>query len=206
MATPVRAATIDVDVEELRHQVQSKYTQVANTPELGFHFHIGRPVAEMLDYDADLVDALPEGTVASFAGTGNPFSMGDIHPGETVLDIGCGAGFDSLIAARMTGPSGKVFGIDMTPAMLEKARAGAEESGLSNVEFRESLAESLPVEDGSIDVVISNGVINLCPDKLTVLNEVHRVLKPGARIQIADIVVHKEIAPDAREDIDLWSS
>jgi SAM-dependent methyltransferase len=206
MTIPVRAATIDVDVVELRHQVQSKYTQVANTPELGFHFHIGRPVAEMLGYDDELVDSLPEGTVASFAGTGNPFSMGDIRPGETVLDIGCGAGFDSLIAARMTGPSGKVIGIDMTPAMLEKAKAGAEELGLTSTEFRECLAESLPVEDGTIDVVISNGVINLCPDKLTVFNEVHRVLKPGGRIQIADIVVRKEISQDSREDIDLWAS
>ena len=204
MATVVRAAT--VDVEELRQQIQTKYSEVALTPELGFHFHTGRPVAEMLDYDSELVDALPEGTVASFAGTGNPFSIGEITAGETVLDIGCGAGFDTLIAARKVGPTGKVIAIDMTTAMLEKAGAGAEEAGLHNIEFHESLAESLPVEDGSVDVVISNGVINLCPDKLTVMNEVHRVLKPGGRIQIADIVVHKEVSQDARDNIDLWSS
>ena len=204
MATGLGAA--GVDVEELRQQIQAKYSEVALTPEVGFHFHTGRPVAEMLGYDSELVDALPEGTVESFAGTGNPFSMGEITAGETVLDIGCGAGFDTLIAARKVGPTGKVIAIDMTPAMLEKARATAQEAGLTNIDFHEGLAESLPAEDASIDVVISNGVINLCPDKLTVMNEVHRVLKPGARIQIADIVVHKEVSQDTRDDIDLWSS
>jgi ubiquinone/menaquinone biosynthesis C-methylase UbiE len=128
-----------------------------------------------------------------------------MRPGETVLDIGCGAGFDTLIAARQVGPTGKVIAVDMTAAMLEKAAAGARELGLLNVDCREGLAEKLPVEDGSVDVVISNGVINLCPDKVTVMREVHRVIKPGGRFQIADIVVHKEVPQDAKDDIDLWS-
>jgi ubiquinone/menaquinone biosynthesis C-methylase UbiE len=143
--------------------------------------------------------------VESFAGTGNPFSMGQLRPGETVLDIGCGAGFDTIIAARQVGATGRVVAVDMTPAMLEKAAAGAREAGLANVEFRQGLAEALPVDDGSIDVVISNGVINLCPDKTAVMQEVYCALKPGGRIQIADIVVHKELPQDAKDDIDLWS-
>jgi arsenite methyltransferase len=130
--------------------------------------------------------------------------MGDLNPGEKVLDLGCGAGFDSLIAAREVGASGRVISIDMTPAMLEKARVGAREAGVSNVEFYEAYAESLPVPDESIDVVISNGVINLCPDKMAVLQEINRVLKPGGRIQIGDIVVHKTVPDDAKADIDLW--
>jgi len=136
---------------------------------------------------------------------GNPFSMGALRPGETVLDIGCGAGFDTFIAARQLGEIGRVISIDMTPAMLSKAAAGAREAGIANIEFREGLAEALPAPDQSIDVVISNGVINLCPDKMVVMQEVNRVLKPGGRIQIADIVVHKAVPQDAKDDIDLWS-
>ncbi len=158
----------------------------------------------MVGYPQSIIDSLPAGTVESFAGTGNPFSMGELKPGETVLDLGCGAGFDSLIAARQVGASGRVISIDMTPAMLDKARVGASEAGLSNVEFREAYAESLPVQDKSVDVVISNGVINLCPDKMAVFGEINRVLKPGGRIQIGDMVVHKAVPDDAKADIDLW--
>jgi len=203
MTVEVRPAA--VDVETLRCQISDKYTEVAKTPEKGFHFHTGKPLALMLGYPEEVVDSLPAGTVDSFAGMGNPFSMGDLRFGETVLDIGCGAGFDSFIASGQVGESGRVISIDMTPAMLEKAAAGAREAGLANIEFREGLAESLAVADGSIDVVISNGVINLCPDKMMVMQEVNRVLKPGGRIQIADIVVHKEVPQDAKDDIDLWS-
>jgi SAM-dependent methyltransferase len=193
-----------VNTEELRCLISDKYTEVAKTPEKGFHFHTGKPLAMMLGYDEAIVDALPSGTVDSFAGTGNPFSMGNLKPGEAVLDVGCGAGFDTLIAARQVGPSGRVISVDMTPAMLEKAQEGAREAALTNVEFRDGLAETLPVGDSSIDVVISNGVINLCPDKMAAMQEIYRVLKPGGRIQIGDIVVHKEVPEDAKSNIDLW--
>jgi len=199
----VQAARIDADA--LRLQIRDKYTAVALEPEKGFHFHTGRPLARMLGYEDALIDSLPQSTVDSFAGTGNPFSLGDLTPGETVLDIGCGAGFDTLIAARQVGPSGRVIALDMTPAMLEKALHGARQLGLTNIDFRLGLAEEIPVDSGSIDVVISNGVINLCPDKVAVMKEVHRVLKPGGRFQIADIVVHKEVPQEAKDDIDLWS-
>lgn len=198
--TPAR-----VDATRLREQVREKYTEVAEAPEKGFHFHTGRPLSAMLGYEDALVDALPSGTVDSFAGTGNPFAMGALAPGETALDIGCGAGFDTLIAARQVGPQGRVIAVDMTPSMLAKTERGARALGLENVEAREGLAEELPAESGSVDVVISNGVINLCPDKMAVMREVHRVLRPGGRFQIADIVVHKEVPQDARDDIDLWS-
>lgn len=202
MTMEVRPAAVDAD--ELRCLISDKYTEVAKTPEQGFHFHTGKPLAMMLRYPEAIVDALPSGTVDSFAGTGNPLSMGNLNPGETVLDVGCGAGFDTLMAARQVGSAGRVIGVDMTPAMLEKAQAGALEAGLSNIDFREGLAEALPVENESVDVVISNGVINLCPDKMAAMREIHRVLKPGGRIQIADIIVYKEVPEDAKADIDLW--
>jgi len=194
-----------VDRDQLRASIQDKYTAVAKTPELGFHFHTGRPLAAMLGYDLAEVDRLPQTTVDSFAGTGNPFSVGHLEPGETVLDIGCGAGFDSLIAASQVGPTGRVIAVDMTDAMLNRTRDGARALGLQNVEAREGYAEALPAEDSSIDVVISNGVINLTPDKVTVMEEIRRVLKPGGRIQIGDIVVHREVPQDAKDDIELWS-
>jgi len=198
-------AAAKVDREQLRTQIQDKYTDVAREPEKGYHFHTGRPLAEMLGYGAADIDWLPSTTVESFAGTGNPFSMGRLRPAAVVLDIGCGAGFDTLLAARQVGPAGGVIAIDMTEAMLEKTRAGAQLAGLSNVEARHAYAEELPAADGSIDVVISNGVINLCPDKMRVMSEVYRVLKPGGRFQIGDIVVHKAVDQDAKDDINLWS-
>ena len=194
-----------VDREALRDQIEAKYCDVAKKPEQGFHFHTGRPLAAMLEYPAADVDALPESTIESFAGTGNPFLLGKLHEGETVLDIGCGAGFDTLQAAKQVGPAGRVIALDMTEAMLEKTRLGAEALGLTNVETKLGYAEELPADDGSVDVVISNGVINLTPDKMAVMQEVYRVLKPGGRFQIADIIVQKPVDQDAKDDIDLWS-
>lgn len=203
MEKPLAPANVDRD--RLRASIQEKYTAVAETPELGFHFHTGRPLATMLGYAAASVEWLPSTTVDSFAGTGNPFSMGALHPGEVVLDVGCGAGFDSLLAARDVGPTGRVIAVDMTEAMLQRTRAGAAALGLTQVETHLGYAEGLPVETGSVDVVISNGVLNLTPGKMAAVEEIRRVLKPTGRIQIADIVVHREVPQDARDDIDLWS-
>lgn len=199
------APAIDVDGDELRRAIRAEYEVVALRPETGFHFLTGHPLAVLLGYEEAWLTGLPETSIVSFAGTGNPFVAGPIAPGAHVVDIGCGAGIDSLIAAQMTGPSGSVVGVDMTPAMLEKARAGAATAGMMNVEFREGLAESLPVPDDWADVVISNGVLNLMPDKLTALGEMARVLKPGGRLQLGDIVVERPVPEDAKRDIDLWT-
>lgn len=200
MATEIR-----IDSGQLRRAIQHEYEQVATTPDKGFHFHVGRPLAKRLQYPDDQVDALPGAVVESFAGVANPFEWGDLQSGETVLDVGSGAGFDAILAARQVAPSGKVIGIDMTPAMIEKARANARRAGIDNVEIREGLAEELPVEDDSIDVVISNGVLNLCPDKHSAYRELMRVLKPGGRVQIADIAVQNLVPQEAKENIDLWT-
>ena len=194
-----------IDRDELRRFISEKYRDVATNPELGFHFHTGRPLALMLGYPTELIDRLPTANLASFAGTGNPFLFGDLHPGERVIDVGCGAGLDTLIAAQQVGSSGQVVGVDMTPEMREKTQEGARLMGLANVEVREGFAEALPVADGFADVIISNGVVNLCPDKRAVFGEMLRVLKPGGRIQIGDILVHKEVPQDAKDDIALWS-
>ncbi len=194
-----------LDVTKLREEISAKYREVATSPEQEFHFPFGREVARSLGYPDELVDNLPSSVVESFAGTGNPFSLGPLNEGERVLDAGSGAGFDALIAALKVGPGGHVIGVDMTPEMLEKARRNAASLGLSNAEFREGLIEDLPVEDGSIDVVISNGVINLCPDKAAVYRELYRVLQPGGRLMIADIVVQKPVSEEAKQDIDLWT-
>ena len=203
MVTEVRPSK--VDRARLRVQIQEKYVDVATAPEKGFHFHTGRPLAKMLGYDDADIDWLPESTVESFAGTGNPLSMGRLPEGARVLDLGCGAGFDSLLAARQVGAQGRVISVDMTEAMLEKTKAGAAALGLEQLETRPGFAEELPLDDGSIDVVISNGVINLCPDKMAVMKELHRVLTSGGRLQIADIIVQREVDQEAKDDIDLWS-
>lgn len=194
-----------VDREALREAIAEKYAQVATTPEVGFHFHTGRPLAMRLLYPAAAIDALPPATVESFAGTGNPFLFGELRRGERVVDVGCGAGLDTLIAAGHVGASGRVVAVDMTPEMRHKTIEGAAAMGLHNVDVREGFAESLPVEDGWADVVISNGVVNLCPDKRAVFREMFRVLRPGGRIQIGDILVHKEVPQSAKDDITLWS-
>ena len=193
-----------LDVDELRQAIQEEYALVAAEPERDFHFHTGRRLAAIVGYDEEWLDGVPEGTIASFAGTGNPFSLGRLEPGERVVDVGCGAGIDSIIAARMVGPTGSVIGVDMTPAMVDKARAGAKEAGLLNVEFRQALAESLPVADSWADVIISNGVLNLFPDKLAGLQEMARVLKPEGRLQIGDILVQKAVPEKGKQDINLW--
>ncbi len=194
-----------LEVKKLRDDIRAKYHQVATTPDQEFHFHHGRYLARLLGYPDELVDNLPDSLVESFAGTGNPFSLGPVNEGERVLDAGCGAGFDALIAAMKVGSRGHVIGVDMTPEMLEKAGRNAASLGLSNTEFREGLLEELPVEDGTIDVVISNGVINLCPDKEAVYRELYRVLKPGGRLMIADIIVQRPVSEEAKSNIDLWT-
>ncbi len=196
---------VDIDVATLRDAISDEYTIVAEDPERGFHFHTGRRLAGLLGYAEEWLEGISEAAVESLAGTGNPFSMGELKGGERVVDMGSGSGLDSLIAARMVGPSGSVVGVDMTPAMLGKARGAANESGLDNVEFREGYAEQLPVPDGWADVIISNGVLNLLPDKRASLHEMARVLKPGGRLQIGDILVDREVPMDAKQDIDLWT-
>jgi len=194
-----------VDPEALREQVRGKYREVAVDPGASFHFHTGRYLARRLGYRDDLVAALPDRAVESFAGVANPFSLHPLAAGEKVVDIGSGAGFDSFIAAGQVGSGGQVVGVDMTGEMLAKSRETAAALGLPQVEFREGLAEALPVPDGWADVVISNGVINLCADKQTVFAEIHRVLRPGGRLQFADIANGQPVPEGALRDIDLWT-
>ena len=193
-----------VDVDVLRDAIQQTYTELSTEPIQDFVFPTGRPWAQDLGYPEELA-RVPEQSVKSFAGVANPFSLGRIEPGSTVLDLGCGAGTDLLIAAQMVGADGRVIGIDMTATMLARARQSAEEMGLGKVELHEGLIESVPVADASVDVVISNGVIDLVPDKEAVFDEIDRVLRPGGRLQIADVVIHEEVSEDARKNIDLWT-
>ena len=202
---PEIGVVADVDLARLREAVQIEYAVVANDPGKGFHFHTGRPLAKLLGYSDEWLEGIPESAVESLAGTGNPFSLGEIRPGECVVDIGCGAGMDSFLAAKFAGESGRVVGVDMTPDMLNKARAAAEAANIGNIEFKEALAEELPVPDGWADVVISNGVVNLCPDKPRVFGEFLRILKPGGRLQIADILVAKPVPEEAKTEIELWT-
>ncbi len=194
-----------VDRETLRDAIRDEYKIVAQAPDQGFHFHTGRRLAAIVGYNDIHLDGVPERAIESFTGTGNPFSMGALQPGEHVVDVGSGAGIDSLIAAGMVGPDGRVVGIDMTDEMLEKAESARRESDLNNVEFRKGYGEELPVTDGWADVVISNGVFNLMPDKLGALREMARVLKPGGRLQLADILVDKPVNEKAKEKIELWT-
>lgn len=196
---------INVDVAVLREAIKEEYKVVASQPDKGFHFHTGRPLTRILGYKDEWLDGIPETSIEAFAGTGNPFSLGAPTKGEKVVDIGAGAGIDSMIAAKLVGDDGEVVGVDMTPAMLERALRSAKEAGRENVRFIEGHAEELPVEDEWADVVISNGVLNLVPDKARAVAEMYRVLKPGGRLQIGDILVERAVPEEAKENIELWT-
>jgi arsenite methyltransferase len=197
--------TVAVEPEALRASVREKYRAVALEPGGAFHFHTGRPLARLLAYDETLVAQLPDRAVESFAGVANPFSLRPLGQDDRVVDIGSGGGFDAFVAAHLVGPAGRVVGVDMTPEMLVKSRETARLMGLDNVEFRKGLAEQLPVDDGWADVVISNGVFNLCPDKRLVFDEAFRVLAPGGWLQFGDIANGTPVPEEAIREIDLWT-
>jgi SAM-dependent methyltransferase len=195
-----------VDPVVLREEVKSKYRDVAINPSGEYHFHTGRLLAKRLGYDSTLVDSMPDAAVESFAGVANPFSLRSLERGERVVDAGSGGGFDCFVAAHQVGPQGRVVGVDMLPEMLAKSRRTAEFMGVDNVEFREGLLEEIPLEDRWADVVISNGVINLCADKRRVFSELSRVLRPGGRLQFGDIANGKPVPESAVRNIDLWTA
>jgi SAM-dependent methyltransferase len=195
-----------VDADALRAEVRSKYREVAIDPHGTYHFHTGRGLAARLGYDEALVASLPDVAVESFAGVANPFSSRPLASGERVVDVGSGGGFDVFIAAHLVGPSGRVVGVDMTDEMLAKSRSTADALDMRQVEFRKGLAEALPVDDLWADVVISNGVINLCADKRAVFAEIHRVLRPGGVLQFADIANGQPVPAAAINNIDLWTA
>ncbi len=198
------AIEAQVDIERLRHEIRSTYATVALEPEREQIFPTGRAWAEDLEYPEELAN-VPDTAADSYAGVANPFALGRLSPGERVLDLGCGAGTDTLVAAQMVAPSGSVVGVDMTPEMLARARRAAEQMGQANVEFLEAEAERLPFSDGAFDVVLSNGVIDLIPDKDAVFAELSRALVPGGRVQLADITIQKPVSEEGRRDIDLWT-
>jgi SAM-dependent methyltransferase len=200
------AGETPVDAVALREEVKDKYRAVAINPNDTYHFHTGRPLAKRLGYDDAIVDPLPDAAVESFAGVGNPFALRALAAGEKVVDIGSGAGFDCFIAASQVGSGGRVVGIDMTQEMLDKSRGTATAMALDNVEFREGLVEDMPVEDGWANVVMSNGVINLCADKEQAFAEIWRVLRPGGHLQFADIANGAPVPEAAIRDIDLWTA
>jgi arsenite methyltransferase len=195
-----------VDVQELRGKVQAMYVQVAREPQGEFHFEMGRALAERLGYAPDALDAIPPEAIESFAGVGHYFHLAALRAGETVLDLGSGSGMDAFLAARQVGPAGEVIGVDMTDAQREKAERLAARDGCTNTAFRKGYLEDLPVEDGSVDAVISNGVVNLCPDKERVFREVARVLRPGGRLALADIVTEKPLPVGVTCDATLWAA
>jgi arsenite methyltransferase len=198
---------VTVDQSELRQAIKRVYTEVVSDPKKGYHFHTGPDYAvERLGYAREMLVELPDSVTGPFAGVGNPLSLGLPALGATVVDIGAGSGMDSFVAAKAVGPDGKVIAVDMTEAMLQRGRENVALTGLPQIEYREGFAEALPVEDESVDLVISNGVINLAPDKGVVFREAFRVLRHGGRLQIADIVVHKDIPPAGREDIAIWTA
>jgi arsenite methyltransferase len=197
--------SLPVDAVVLREEVKSKYRAVAINPHSGYHFHTGRPLAHRLGYDDAVVARMPDSAIEAFAGVGNPFSQGELRPGERVIDLGSGGGFDCFVAAEQVGAKGRVVGVDMTDEMLQRSRAAASAMGIGNVGFRQGVIEDLPVETAWADVVISNGVINLCADKRRVFSEIMRVLRPGGRLQFADIATGKSVPEAAIRNIDLWT-
>ncbi|HYZ19253.1 MAG TPA: methyltransferase domain-containing protein [Gaiellaceae bacterium] len=198
------ATNVDIDVRLLKSEIRKAYASVSQDPEQDRIFPTGRSWAQDLDYPEELW-RVPDTAVESFAGVANPFSLGRLEPGEEVVDIGCGAGTDTLVAAQMVAPEGRVTGIDMTPEMLARARAAAAEMGATNVDFVEGDVERLPFPAESFDVVISNGVIDLIPDKDAVFSELFRVLRPGGRLQIADVTIQRPVSEEGRRDVDLWT-
>jgi arsenite methyltransferase len=200
----VVAVEVAIDTALLKREIKKTYAAVSQEPGSDFIFPTGRAWAEDLRYPPELA-AVPDAAAESFAGVANPWALGRLSPGERVLDLGCGAGTDSLVAAQMVGAAGRVTGIDMTPEMLAKARAAAAELGAANVEFVEGEIEALPFPDEAFDVVISNGVVDLVPDKDAVFDEIYRVLAPGGRIQIADVTIQNPVSEEGRRNIDLWT-
>lgn len=196
---------VPVDADQLRVEIQKHYAEVATSPDHEFHFHTGREAARQVGYDDAIIEDIPDEVIASFAGVANPFHFGLPRSGETVLDLGSGAGVDAIIAAEAVGPEGRVIGVDMTPEMLDSARRNSDRMGLGNIEFREGLIERLPVDAESVDLVISNGVLNLMVDKHGAYRQIERALKPGGRFQIADICVDKPVSEEAKRNIDLWT-
>jgi arsenite methyltransferase len=199
---------VGFNVDKLRELIRAEYDRVAREPKGNFHFHRGPEYAcRMLGYEPEELATIPAESTASFAGVGNPHHIGLIEPGEIVLDIGCGAGMDLILAARFAGPSGKAIGLDLTPSMLELAKRGALKAGLwENIEVRRGMAEELPVASQSVNVVMSNGVLHLSPDKDRAFREIYRVLRPGGRLYLADVVVQKELSLAARSNVDLWAA
>ena len=199
------AIDVEIDVELLKREIKKTYASVSQEPDRDFMFPTGRAWAEDLDYPAEELARVPETAVESFSGVANPFSLGALTPGEHVLDLGSGAGTDSLVAAQMVGTDGRVVGIDMTPEMLTRARAAAAEAAIAHVEFVYGEVEELPFPDETFDVVISNGVIDLIPDKDAVFSGIFRVLRPGGRIQLADVTIQTPVSAEGRRNIDLWT-
>jgi len=196
-----------VDVGHLREAIRLVYSDVVADPKRPYHFLTGPTYAvDRLGHSAADVGELPDSLSGPFAGVGAPLSLGAPDRGDTVLDIGAGSGLDTFLAAKAVGANGHVIAVDMTPAMLVRGRENIALTGLTQVEYREGFAEALPVADRSVDIVISNGVINLSPDKAAVFREAYRVLKPGGRLQIADVVVHKDMPAAARDDVEIWTA
>ena len=207
MNTPDQTIRVEprLQLDDLRTAIREEYEAVACNPGRGFHFHTGRKLTQILGYDEKWFEKIPESNIESFAGTGNPFRIQPIVAGERIVDVGCGAGMDSLIAATKSVPGGKVIGVDMTPSMIRKAQQAARDSGIPNVDFRIDYAEDLPVNDDWADVIISNGVLNLTPDKSATLREMARVLKPSGRLQIADILVSSPVPLQSKQKVELWT-
>jgi len=191
--------------DQIRNQIRERFGRIARSPASERVFPVGPVSAKNLGYDTDEIDALPSEVTESFSGVGNPLALGELAAGQTVLDLGCGAGLDSILAARRVGPTGKVISIDMTRAMLDKAQQNAASFGVSNIEFHLADAENVPVPDATIDVVITNGVFNLCPDKPEVLVELYRLMRPGGRLQMADVLLHADVTPEQVAKIGTWS-